>query len=289
MKHVTTLVGEPLARLPALAEIDSVTARNVTVSSRRAAMGLFSGAAVIALGAGNVAARAPSVAKTEVANMVALRERWRALDGQTLAIEDRLATLKGAYLDIADVLPSGLAIRAADFRLLREFGSVARWKGLTHFTVSDIEAMRRRPAMRYTERFVAAGMSWKEMGTAAEVEPIGTLGIDYDIYRTRVPWPLAQRRKASIVAAHDRWQADNAALRVTMGVDDAEEVLEEHQDKVDAALEKVVMAPATTIAALQMKAGLMAEWHDDAEDPYEDWRTVVLVRSILEDIAKLRD
>jgi hypothetical protein len=247
------------------------------------------GRRALLVGAASLAASAvPAVAANpEVADMLARRERWRFLHSQTLALEDRLAELEGAYFDIADQRPSGLAIRDADFRLLREFGSAARWRGLAHFTASDIEAMRKRRAMRYSERFVAMGMSWREMEVAPTVEPIGTLGIDYDIYRTRVPWPLAQRRKDSIVEAFDRWQADNAALRARMGVDAAEEALEGHHDKVDEALEEMVTAPATTIAALQMKAGLMAEWRDDAEDPFENWRTVVLVRSILEDVEKL--
>src|SRR5258708_6767503 len=93
MKHVPTLTGEPLARLPALAEIDTAAARNITVSSRRAAMGLFSGAAVIALGASQVASRSPSVAKTEVANLTALRERWHGLNSQRLPFDYRLAQL----------------------------------------------------------------------------------------------------------------------------------------------------------------------------------------------------
>jgi hypothetical protein len=221
---------------------------------------------------------------SEVANLIAQRDRWRQLDGQTLAFEDRLAQLEAGYLAIVDRPPAGLLIRAADFRLLKEFGNVNRWKGLAHFTASDIQAMRRRRAMRYTERFVGAGKSWKEMGVAAEVEPIGALGIDYDIYRTREPWPLAQRRKDSIVAAFDRWQTDKAALRASMGVDDAEQALEEHHEKVDDAVMAIVTAPATTIEALRFKAGLMAEWPGDG-DPFEDWRKVNLMKALLQDIT----
>jgi len=228
-----------------------------------------------------------SETQSEIDTMIALRDRWRELDIQTSAFEDRFERLKADYLAIADTPPSGLIIRLADFRLLREFGSAKRWQGLTHFTASDIQAMRRRPAMRYSERFVAAGMSWKEMGAASEVDPVGTLGIDYDIFRTRVPWPLAQRRKDSIVAAFDRWQADNVALRASMGVDDAEEALEEHICKLDDAVKAIVQSPATTAQALQFKAGLMAEWADEF-DPFEDWRKLELFMALLEDIAKLR-
>lgn len=224
---------------------------------------------------------------SEVANLIALRDRWRGLDAQTLAFEKRLAELE-AFLAIVDPPPAGLLIRATDFRLLKEFGSVNRWKGLTHFTAGDVDAMRKRKAMRYVERFVGAGKSWKEKGAAAEVEPIGTLGIDYDIYRTREPWPLAQQRKDSIVAAFDRWQADKAALRASMGVDDAEEALEEHQDKVDDAVAAMLAAPSKTIAALKMKAGLVFEWRDDVVNgPLENWRTTALVRSVFGDIARL--
>jgi hypothetical protein len=220
----------------------------------------------------------------EVADMVALRDRWRQLDDQTLAFEDRLAELEADYLTIADKPPSGLLIHAEDFELLKEFGS-NRWKGMTHFTAGDIRAMRTRRAMRYIERFVGVGLSWKEMGAAAEVEPIGTLGIDYDVYVTREPWPLAQRRKDDIVAAFDRWQADKAALRASMGVDDAEEALETHQDEVDNAVMAVVNSPATTLQALSFKAGLMAEWPDDG-DPFEDWRKVVMMKALLQDINR---
>jgi hypothetical protein len=221
---------------------------------------------------------------SEVANLVALRDRWRQLDSQTLAFENRLAELEAAYLAIADQPPSGLLIRPADFRLLKEFGSVDRWKGLTHFTAGDVEAMRKRKAMRYTERFVGAGKSWKEMGAAAEVEPIGTPGIDYDIYRTREPWPLAQSRADSIVAAFDQWQTDKAALRASTGVDDAEQVLEEHHNDVDDAVMAIVSGPAATIETLRFKAGLMAEW-PDGSDPFDDWRKVALMKGVLQDLT----
>jgi hypothetical protein len=221
---------------------------------------------------------------SEVADLIALRDRWRQLDAQTLSLENRLAELEAAYLAVVDQPRSGLLIRTADFELLKEFGSVDRWKGQTHFTVSDIQAMRKRRAMRYNDRYVATGTHGKDMPSAPTVEPIGTLGIDYDVYRTREPWPLAQQRKDSIVAAFDRWQADKVALRASMGVDDAEEALEEHQDKVDDAVMAMVTAPATTIEALRFKAGLMAEWPDGG-DLFDDWRKVVMMKAILQDIS----
>jgi hypothetical protein len=233
------------------------------------------------------AALAGPEAQSEMDNLIILRDRWRELDGQRLALENRFAEIERDYVEIANKPPVGLTIRRADFRLLKEFGSAHRWRSLTHFTFSDIEEMRQRPAMRYSERFVAAGMSWKEMEAAAEVDPVGTLGIDYDIFRTRVPWPLAQRRKDSIVAAFDRWQSDSRALCANMGMDAAGEALEAHEHKVDEAVKALVRSPATTAQALKFKAGLMDEWADEF-DPFADWRKLELLTFLLEDIAKLR-
>src|ERR1700722_8695625 len=117
----------------------------------------FLGGLVVTLPAtaiGATAVRAASEAQSEIDAMIALRDRWRELDGQTLAIENRLAELELDYLAIADVPPAGLAIRPADFRLLKEFGSSNVWQEQTHFDGRDVRAMRKRTAMRYSDRFV---------------------------------------------------------------------------------------------------------------------------------------
>lgn len=234
------------------------------------------------------AARACSQAQSEIDHMIGLRDRWRALDRQTAAFEGRLAKLEEAYDAAIRVPPPDLAIQEADFQLLKEFGSVRRWQHQTHFFADDISEMRRRRAFRCFTRFVAPGTPVKELDTAPAVAPIGAEGVDYRVHYGRELWPLAQRRKDALVAAFDRWAVDKITLREGMGVDGAEEALEAHHEKVDDAVKAIVAAPATTPQALKFKAGMMAEWANDA-DPFDDWRKVDLMTALIENIAALDD
>jgi hypothetical protein len=244
-------------------------------------------AVIVPIGAtAATAAQAGSKAQSEIDTLIAHRDRSRHLDGLTSGLADRLGELEGAYFAAIRVAPPELAIRKADFRLLKEFGGVSRWQYQTHFLANDIRRMRGRKAMRYFSRFVAPGTPAKDLAAAPEVEPIGKLGLDYDEHYGRKPWPLAQKRKDDLVANFDRWEANKVALRESMGVDDAEETLEAHQDEADDAVKAIVDSPATTVQALQFKASLMAEWTDD-EEPFDNWRTVDLMTAVLEDIAKL--
>jgi hypothetical protein len=219
---------------------------------------------------------------------VTLRERFRHLDGQTVLFEDRCAEADKRWLRATEKTPAELIIRKADRRLFKQFFR-DRWRERTFYDKHDVADMRGRKVKQNRDRYVRLGVpiEERELPFSERFDPPGVHGVDFDYFVERVPWPLAQARLDSIVTAHDRWQADKAALHIAMGNDAADEALDAHQDKVDEALEEMVTAPATTIAALQMKAGLMSEWLDDNEDQFENWRAIVLVRSILEDIAKL--
>lgn len=223
-------------------------------------------------------------ASDDVGQLVALRARYRELLAQLKPLVKACDEATKRWRAACQVAPDSLLIRKADLRLLKEF-SRHDWHRKTHFDEADIRDLRQRPALRWSERPIAIGQLRKRE-TAPTVEPIGDMGIDYDVDRQRVPWPLAQRRKDAIVAAFDQWQANKNALHSDLGVADADEALEDHQRLVDQAFDAMIAAPARTIAALKFKAGLMEEWAGDPEDdPFEDFNTIDLMRAIVFDLA----
>lgn len=234
------------------------------------------------------AAWARPEAQSEIDTMIALRDRWRELNGQISAFEDSVDAAELRWRTAwGERRPAELTIRKADRKLFKQFFR-GRWRERTVYDKHDVADMRGRQVKQNRDRYVKKGLpiEERELPISERFDPPGNAA-DYEYIVSRVPWPLAQARLESIVAACDRWEADKVALRESMGLDDAEEKLETHQDKVDEAVEAMITATATTIAALQMKAGLTDEWHDDDGDMFENWRAVGLMRAILTDIAKL--
>jgi hypothetical protein len=174
-------------------------------------------------------------------------QKLKAILDQSGEEEDRLFE---QWQRLLPARPEGLQVRGGFSHFLgichsSEKGTDGRW---VHFYGPDeIEQLRTEPQARC--------MAARGDG--------GSLGF--------VPDEAGQRYADELVALHDGWMAEQAAIRERIGLDAISEYREEMWNKFDALLESARQMPAASLGDLQIKARLIRDYCNGVGEEVADF------------------
>jgi hypothetical protein len=216
---------------------------------------------------------------SEDVQLVKLVAEYEKVREALLLIEAKQDQLEQIYQDQKPKPLPELRVRKADLRLLRHTPLRHRLVNFQigqYYTTADVSKLRRHTVKRERETPVAMDGTVFNLNNPSSAKE----GIDYDLLITMEPWPLAQTRVNAIIAAADKWEADDRTFRNELfaSIDRQLNDLYEHRCKIcDAIAELQVF----TIRGLGLKAKFAIEHLKDSEAVVSD----SVVWSIVQNLA----
>ncbi|MGB3865053.1 MAG: hypothetical protein WBA29_05430 [Xanthobacteraceae bacterium] len=170
----------------------------------------------------------PGAAADDAGPLTALIDGYAAQKAKVAELELRQQELSHTELQQMPEPPAALCRRKADDRLFRFMGQ------LRHAQVAigepymreEVSLLVRKPMMRNRDIPI-----WPD-GTdyALDEVPVGRILFDFNGRVVREPWPLAQARADSIVAAQREWDAACEELQERLGIPAVNDALDEAYD-----------------------------------------------------------